>query len=73
MNYTNPIQTGLFEFYIVQGGQFDPSFLSQELKTSFTLQFIKFMYYKNVLAQMVDDDVIVLMTPSDFQRNVCYF
>ena len=31
------------------------------------------MYYKNFLAQVVDDDVIVLMTSSDFQRKVYYF
>ena len=31
------------------------------------------MYYKNFLAQMVDNDVIVLMKSSDFQRKLCYF
>ena len=29
------------------------------------------MYYKNVHGQMVDDDVMVLMTSSDFQRKLC--
>ena len=31
------------------------------------------MYYKNFLAQMFDVDVIVLMTPSDFHRKLCFW